>query len=85
MSRSQTPRILHITSVRSQNVLEGLLRAKWKDGCPVFDFTHVKTLALDFYIFQDIQLTQELFETVSELEELHITGKFTCQFCDLNF
>jgi len=59
-SRSKTPRILQFRNVGSQTAVERLLRAKWKDGRPVLDFSHVKTLELEFGIFQDVQLTREL-------------------------
>ena len=74
MSRPKTPRILHFRNILSPTAVESLLRAKWKDGRPVLDFTHLKTLALGFDMFQDAQLTRELFENVSYLEELQING-----------
>lgn len=80
-----TPRILHFRNVSSQTAVERLLRAKWKDGRPVLDFSHLKTLVLDFNTFQDVPLTQEIFENASYLEDLQINGMFTCQSYDLNF
>ena len=76
-SYSQTPRILHFRSVSSQTAVKSLLQARWRDGRPVLDFAHVKTLVLEFDMFQDVQLTRELFENISYLEELQINGKFT--------
>lgn len=76
-SRPQTPRILHLRIDSSQTAVGRLLRARWNDGRQVLDFTHVKTLVLDFDIFQDRELTQELFENVKDLEELKINGMFT--------
>ena len=84
-SCSQTPRILHFRNVSSHTAVKSLLQAKRKDGRPVLDFAHVKTLVLEFDMFQDVQLTQELFENTSYLEELQINGMFTCQFYELNF
>jgi hypothetical protein len=71
---TQTPRILHFRTDSSQIAVGRLLRARWKDGHPVLDFTHLKTLVLDFDMFHDVQLTQEVFETIGHLEELHIIG-----------
>ena len=74
MGRSKTPRILHFRNVGTQTAtVERLLRAKWEDGCPVLDFSHVKTLVMDF------ELSQELFKNLSYLEELQINGMSTCQ------
>ena len=78
MSCSQTPRILHFRNFGSRPAeVERLLRAKWSDGRPVLDFTHVKTLELDYCMFRnkDVQLTQELFESINYLEGLQINGK----------
>ena len=78
MNRSKTPRILHFRSAGTAGAyiatVERLLRAKWKDGRSVLDFTHVKTLVFDF------QVSQEVFENVSYLKELQINGMFTCLF-----
>jgi hypothetical protein len=74
MSCSRTPRILHFSS--SQEGVARLLRAKWKDGRPVLDFAHLKTLVLEIDMFQDMPLTQELFKSIIRLEELQINGMF---------
>jgi len=74
MSHSQTPRILHFRNDSSHTAVGRLLQAKWKDGRPVLDFTHLKGLVLDFDMFEDVQVTRELFENVKHLEELHIIG-----------
>lgn len=81
MSCSKTPRILHFKNVGSNTAdVERLLRAKWKDGRPVLDFTHIKTLEVETCMFRDVQLTQELFENISYLEEVRVNGMFTCYF-----
>ena len=79
MRSSKTPRIHQFRNVGSQTAVGRLLRAKWKYGRPVLDFSHVKTLELGFGIFRDVQLTRELFENISYLEKLEINGMFTCQ------
>ena len=81
MSPSKTPRILEFKNVGSQRAVEELLRAKWNDGRPFLDFSHVKILELEFATFQDVQLTRELFENVSYLEDLKINGMF--HFCQI--
>lgn len=77
---AQTPRILHFRTDSSQTAVGKLLRARWKDGHPVLDFTHVKTLVLDFDMFHDVQLTEEVFKTLGHLEELHINGMQILRF-----
>ena len=83
MGRSKTPRILHFRSAGTAGTytatVERLLRAKWKDGRPVLDLSHIKTLVFDF------QMCQEVFENVSYLQKLQINGMFSCQFFDFNF
>jgi hypothetical protein len=76
-----TPRILHFkTDSESQTVVGSLVRVRWKDGRPVFDFAHLKTLDLDF---ENVQMTRELFENASHLEELYIRGILPP--CDLTY
>lgn len=81
MCSSKTPRILQFKNLGFHRAVEELLRAKWKDGRPVLDFSYVKTLELEFATFRDVQLTREIFENVIFLEELNINGMFHfCQF-----
>jgi len=59
MSCSKTPRILRFKTTESKTAVERLLRAKWEDGGPVLDFTHIDNIQLDSDAFHDVQLTQE--------------------------
>ena len=72
----KTPRILHFTNDSSPTAVGRLLTAKWKDGRPVLDFTHLKTLAVDFDTLHPEIAGRDLFKSLEELEKLSITGIF---------
>lgn len=70
----QTPRILHFTTNSSTCAVGMLLGARWKDGRLLLDFTHLKTLYIDFTMFEDADVTRNLFKCLEQLEELSVNG-----------
>jgi hypothetical protein len=74
IGRLQIPKILQFSHDSSTPAVGKLLNAKWKDGRPLLDFTHLKTLFIEFSIFENTDISRNLFKSLEQLEKLSITG-----------
>lgn len=69
----KTPRVLQFSCGSSSKAVGRLLSAKWKDGRPLVDFTHLKSLLVDFDTVH-AEINRNLFKSIEQLEKLSITG-----------